>query len=300
MDIRLTAITDIGKMRTNNEDAVTLCADLEGQLWGHGGTADNIYLGRYGAMLIVADGMGGANAGEVASSIAVETIAGFFSVERMAAVEDGITEASASALLVQAIALADNAIKNRAATASDVMGMGTTVVIAWIIGGKVHVAWCGDSRCYLFNPKTGLRRLTKDHSYVQELVDNGEITEEQAFCHPDSNVITNGLGDIEASADPDVTTYPLQDGDTLLLCSDGLCGYCNDRSIERVLMVTFDDLPLCQSKLLQLALNSGGKDNITIALAQALPEGKQRPAVSWLTKIKRFVDKLKNVLGLAL
>lgn len=293
MNIRLTAITDVGKTRTNNEDAVALCANLEGAAWNQSGTADSISLGRYGAMLVVADGMGGANAGEVASSIAVETIAGFFSVERMAAVEDGITEASASALLVQAIALADNTIKNRAATASDVMGMGTTVVIAWIIGGKVHVAWCGDSRCYLFNSKTGLKRLTKDHSYVQELVDKGEITEEQAFTHPDSCIITNALGDIEASADPDVTTYPLQDGDTLLLCSDGLCGYCGDRAIERAVRATYDDLSLCKETLLQLALDTGGNDNITIALAQMLAEGKQIPTVPWPMKFKRLVDRLR-------
>lgn len=293
MNIRLTAITDVGKTRTNNEDAVALCANLEGAAWNQSGTADSISLGRYGAMLVVADGMGGANAGEVASSIAVETIAGFFSVERMAAVEDGITEASASALLVQAIALADNAIKNRAATASDVMGMGTTVVIAWIIGGKVHVAWCGDSRCYLFNSKTGLKRLTKDHSYVQELVDKGEITEEQAFTHPDSCIITNALGDIEASAEPEVVTYPLLDGDTLLACSDGLCGYCDDRTIERAVRATYDDLSLCKETLLQLALDTGGNDNITIALAQMLAEGKQIPTVPWPMKFKRLVDRLR-------
>lgn len=299
MNIRLTAVTDVGKTRMNNEDAVAICANLGDKLWSPNGTSDIIPLERYGAMLVVADGMGGENAGEVASGIAIETITGFFSTERLESTQDGITDASISGLLFQAVDLADNAIKNRAATVPETMGMGTTMVIAWAIEDKVHIAWCGDSRCYLFNPKTGLRRLTKDHSYVQELVDKGEITEAQAFSHPDGNIITKCLGDNEASAELDVTTCPLQDGDTLLLCSDGLCGYCDDRAIERAVRATYDDLSLCKETLLQLALDAGGYDNITIAIAQALSNPSLRTEkaggqaiTSILTKFKSFLVKL--------
>lgn len=292
MNIRLSAITDVGKTRAINEDAVAVCADLEGQLWTQNGTSDTIPLGRYGAMLVIADGMGGENAGEVASSIAVETITNFFIVGHTINDEDSLTDASASALLAQAIGLADAAIKNRATTAPDVIGMGTTIVVIWVIDGRAHIAWCGDSRCYSFNPKKGLRRLTKDHSYVQELIDKGEITPKQAFNHPDSSIITRCLGDVDTITEPDIITYHINDGDLLLACSDGLCGYCDDKSIEKVLLNNFDNLSECKDNLLKLAMAAGGQDNITIALCATFPEGQQTPAVTLLTKIKRFLKSI--------
>ena len=290
MKIRISAITDVGLERTNNEDAVIVCPDLEKQNWGETGSEDYLALGKYGAMLVVADGMGGANAGEIASSIAVDTAKNYFSQKRLS--ENEISEKTAYSLLLDAITLSNKAIMNHVETDPDSIGLGTTIVITWVIDRKAYIAWCGDSRCYCYNPKNGLRQLTKDHSYVQELVDKGEITAKQAFNHPDSNVITKCLGDVDAVTEPDMITYEIKDGDVLLSCSDGLCGYCDDKSIEKVLLNNFDNLTLCKDNLLKLAMNAGGQDNITIALCATLPDSQQTPIIDSSIKMKRF---LKNI-----
>ena len=236
------------------------------------------------------DGMGGANAGERATSIAVDTAKNYFSQKRLS--ENEISEKTAYSLLLDAITLSNKAIMNHVETDPDSIGLGTTIVITWVIDRKAYIAWCGDSRCYCYNPKNGLRQLTKDHSYVQELVDKGEITAKQAFNHPDSNVITKCLGDVDAVTEPDMITYEIKDGDVLLSCSDGLCGYCDDKSIEKVLLNNFDNLTLCKDNLLKLAMNAGGQDNITIALCATLPDSQQTPIIDSSIKMKRF---LKNI-----
>ena len=290
MNIKISAITDVGKERTNNEDAVLVCPDLEKQNWGETESENYLALGKYGTMLVVADGMGGANAGEIASSIAVDTAKNYFSQKRLS--ENEISEKTAYSLLLDAITLSNKAIMNHVETDPDSIGLGTTIVITWVIDRKAYIAWCGDSRCYCYNPKNGLRQLTKDHSYVQELVDKGEITAKQAFNHPDSNVITKCLGDVDAVTEPDMITYEIKDGDVLLSCSDGLCGYCDDKSIEKVLLNNFDNLTLCKDNLLKLAMNAGGQDNITIALCATLPDSQQTPIIDSSIKMKRF---LKNI-----
>ena len=290
MNIKISAITDVGKERTNNEDAVLVCPDLEKQNWGETESENYLALGKYGTMLVVADGMGGANAGEIASSIAVDTAKNYFSQKRLS--ENEISEKTAYSLLLEAITLSNKAIMNHVETDPDSIGLGTTIVITWVIDRKAYIAWCGDSRCYCYNPKNGLRQLTKDHSYVQELVDKGEITAKQAFNHPDSNIITNCLGDVDAVTEPDMITYEIKDGDVLLSCSDGLCGYCDDKSIEKVLLNNFDNLTLCKDNLLKLAMNAGGQDNITIALCATLPDSQQTPIIDSSIKMKRF---LKNI-----
>lgn len=290
MNIKISTITDVGIERTNNEDAVLVCLDLGKHNWGETEGKDYLALGKYGAMLVVADGMGGANAGEIASSIAIDTIKTFFSEKQLS--ENEISEKVAYGLLMDAIMLSNKAIMKYVEKAPDSVGLGTTIVIAWVIDGKAYIAWCGDSRCYCYNQTSGLHQLTKDHSYVQELVDRGEITQKQAFNHPDGNIITKCLGDVDAVPEPDMITYQLCNGDLLLLCSDGLCGYCDDRSIERVLLNNFDNLSLCKDNLLKLAMSAGGQDNISIALCATLPEGQQIPTVTSSTKIKRFIKNL--------
>ena len=289
MNIKISAVTDVGIERTNNEDAVLICPDLERQNWGEIESTSYYALGKYGAMLVVADGMGGANAGEIASSIAIDTVKNYFSPKKLS--ENIISEKTAYSLLLDAIKLSNKAIMEHVETDSDSIGLGTTIIITWIINDKAYIAWCGDSRGYCYNQTYGLQRLTKDHSYVQELVDKGEITPKQAFNHPDSNIITKCLGDIDTVTEPDIITYQLKDGDLLLSCSDGLCGYCDDKSIEKIFLNNFDNLSLCKDNLLKLAMNAGGQDNITIALCATLPEGQQLPIVASSTKIKRF---LKN------
>ena len=290
MNIKISAITDVGKERSNNEDAVLVCPDLEKQNWGETGSEDYLALGKYGAMLVVADGMGGANAGEIASSIAVDTAENYFSQKRLS--ENEISEKTAYSLLLEAIALSNKAIMEHVETDPDSIGLGTTIVITWVIEDKAYIAWCGDSRCYCYNQENGLNQLTKDHSYVQELIDKGEITPKQAFNHPDSNIITKCLGDVDSITEPDITTYHIKDGDILLSCSDGLCGYCDDKSIEKVLLNNFNDLPLCKDNLLKLALSAGGQDNITIALCATLPQNQQTPTVTSSTKVKRFIRNM--------
>lgn len=290
MNIKISAITDVGKERTKNEDAVLVCPDLEKQNWGETESSNYLALGKYGTMLVVADGMGGANAGEIASSIAVDTAKNYFSQKRLS--ENEISEKTAYSLLLDAITLSNKAIMNHVETDPDSIGLGTTIVITWVIDRKAYIAWCGDSRCYCYNPKNGLRQLTKDHSYVQDLVDKGEITAKQAFNHPDSNIITKCLGDVDAVTEPDMITYEIKDGDVLLSCSDGLCGYCDDKSIEKVLLNNFDNLTLCKDNLLKLAMNAGGQDNITIALCATLPDSQQTPIIDSSIKMKRF---LKNI-----
>ena len=290
MNINIKALTDVGKERATNEDAVIVCPDIEKQNWYENSSNAYLPLGRYGALMVVADGMGGANAGEIASSITVETMKLFFARKLFHNFIN--TEQNAYKLLSEAIRLSHEAIMEHVIDDPDSIGMGTTVVITWIIEGVAYVAWCGDSRCYCFNQRDGMKQLTKDHSYVQELVDKGEITAKQAFAHPDGNIITKCLGDGDVNIEPDMITYQINDGDVLLSCSDGLCGYCDNKSIGKVLLNRFDDLTACRDELLELAMKAGGQDNISIALCATLPNNEKAPCLTLSTKIKRFIYKV--------
>jgi serine/threonine protein phosphatase PrpC len=146
-------------------------------------------------------------------------------------------------------------------------GMGTTIVMAWILNDKAYVCWCGDSRCYVLNKQHGLIQLSKDHSYVQELVDKGELNPELMHDHPLSNVITRCLGDVENRADPETRIYQLHNDDIIMLCSDGLCGICHDDVILDTMIKFHEDPIECKNELISAALSAGGYDNVTIALA---------------------------------
>ena len=170
--IKLAAGTNVGLVRTNNEDNFVASRDLTASDWTIPQVDEQIDLGEYGALLVVADGMGGANAGEVASAIAIETIQTKFVPENL---EDAVqSDETILQFMVDAVKSADINILNRSKEDETTMGMGTTIVMAWILGNKAYICWCGDSRCYVFNENLGLTRLSKDHSYVQELVDRGE------------------------------------------------------------------------------------------------------------------------------
>lgn len=290
MKIRISAITDVGIERANNEDAVLVCPDLEKQNWGETESKDFCALGKYGAMMVVADGMGGANAGEIASSIAIDTIKKYFSQKRLC--ENELSEEVAYSLLTNAIILSNKAIMEHVETDPNSIGLGTTIVITWLVEGNAYIAWCGDSRCYCYNQNCGLKQLTKDHSYVQELVDKGEITQMQAFNHPESNIITRCLGDVDAESEPNIITYNIENGDILLSCSDGLCGYCDDKSIEKIILNHFEEIQICRDNLLKLALRVGGHDNVTIALCATLPDNQKVPLITNATKMKRFIKSI--------
>lgn len=288
MNTFITSTTHKGLVRDNNEDAVAACCNLNTQQWDATDEVDAYQpLAPLGSFVVVADGMGGALAGEVASQIALDTLR-----ERLAdtAMLNSQAVLDSEAFLTDSITEAHRRIVEHAELHPEAMGLGTTIVVLWLKDETAHIAWCGDSRLYVFNPSAGLRRLTKDHSYVQELVDIGKISPEEAFRHPESNVITRCLGDAETSdCIPDTMIYDVTPGDIFLLCSDGLCGYCHDADIERVMIGNFKHLKQCCDRLLKLALNAGGYDNVTIALCATLPDSQTRPHLSfWEKMTQRF------------
>lgn len=221
-----------------------------------------------GVLLIVCDGMGGMKAGEVASALAVDTIKEWFTPERLTPQ----VMSNPMEYLKQSIVGADTNIKNYSKTHPETEGMGSTVVLAWLLREKVYVAWCGDSRAYRYNPQLGLERLSHDHSLVQSWVDAGQITEEQAFTHPQSNIITRSLGDPNGVAMPDAAEYILYNNDVYLLCSDGLCGMLRDSEIEVILSENNDLTQACE-QLWQAAEEAGWHDNVTTAMAQVVSGG---------------------------
>ena len=272
MNIKTIGKTDIGLNREQNEDAFAICPDLCTPDWGQ--TESCMELGAYGSLLVVADGMGGTNAGEVASSITIEIIKKQFSPANLASVVED--KKPIAEFLSETIRLADEAINEAMAQRPEIYGMGTTIVVCWLLNGKAHIAWCGDSRCYVYHKESGLQALTKDHSLVQERVDRGEMTEEEAFIHPDNNIITRGLGDFDTAAVPDTVTYSIQPNDIILLCSDGLCGYCNRQTIEKIIKDGQGHLKRCCNSLIGAALKAGAEDNITVVLASITEKKKRR------------------------
>ena len=290
MKIRIAAITDVGKERENNEDALMFCSSIASQDWQQLQTDGYSAIGQLGALLIVADGMGGANAGEVASALAIKAVRDAFTAEN--ATEALQSDEQIEQLLQNAIRHADEAIDDRIFLDPETEGMGTTIVVCWITNDKAHIAWCGDSRCYVYHPQRGLTRLTKDHSLVQELVDKGEITETEAFTHPDSNIITRGLGDFDGRPTADIVHYDLLPSDTIMLCSDGLCGYCTDKDIEKTFDEHCADIANLRDELLREALEAGGYDNIGIALASVIGDDDEQPEEKKQPGLKSFFRKI--------
>lgn len=277
ISFKVFAGTDVG-LRDNNEDNFIVCPDLKKCEWiipaDH---RQEIPLSDAGCLLVVADGMGGQNAGEVASEIAIETVKTRFTSTALQGVQANDSNA-VKQYLCNTIIQADEQVKAFSKEHPETEGMGSTLVIAWILGNKIYVAWIGDSRAYSCIASLGIARLTKDHSYVQQLVDMGRLTEEQAMDDPNSNIITRSLGDFSQKAKPDVAEYVLHDGEVVMLCSDGLCGVCPDGMIGRIIEDNSDDLQKCREQLTNAALAAGGSDNITIALLQVV-SGCDEPAV---------------------
>lgn len=271
--IKIFAGTNVG-LRDNNEDNFTVCPDLQSGSWAVPTDHQQVLsLGNMGSLLLVADGMGGQNAGEVASAIAVQTVEALFSLEALSSIclDD---DNQVRQYLLNGIEKADARIKAHAHDHAETSGMGSTLVMAWILKGVAHVAWIGDSRAYAVMPSKGIARLTKDHSFVQGLVDKGQITEEEAMTHPNSNIITRSLGDMSQRARGDVVSYSLHNGEVILLCSDGLCGVCSDAVIGGIVEDYVADLQQCKEQLTNAALRASGSDNITIALAQYFDDGQ--------------------------
>lgn len=221
-------------------------------------------LERNGSLLVVADGMGGMNAGEVASAIAIETIANVFKSDSIDKME--LTERNIKGFMLDAIREADEAIKKDAISNPGKEGMGTTIVILWVFKDYAYYAWCGDSRLYHYHDRH-LFQLSHDHSYVCEILG---LSETEAFDHPDNNIITRSLGSPNDTCRPDVCG-PLKyhQGDLFLLCSDGLSGVVRNFEIEEALQYAVDNhdkLNLGNLSLWQLAENNHWYDNVTSLL----------------------------------
>ena len=225
-----TCKTDTGRQRRDNEDSAYARAPV----------------------FVVADGMGGAQAGEVASRIAVE------------AFEQGLPDSgSPEERLATRVREANAQIYERSRADRQRAGMGTTLTAAYVDDTHVAIAHVGDSRAYLFRDGT-LQRLTQDHSLVDELVRRGKLTEEQAAEHPQRSIITRALGP-EPDVEVDTWTYPARAGDVVLLCSDGLTSMIPEERVRAVL-TEHDNLDEAADELIKAANEAGGRDNITVVL----------------------------------
>jgi serine/threonine protein phosphatase PrpC len=215
------------------------------------GNEDNYYV--RAPLFVVADGMGGAQAGEVASAIAVKQFEG--------GLPDGEDPGEALAALIRE---ANTRIHEQARSDVQHAGMGTTTTAAYLTGDTVVVAHVGDSRCYLLRDGD-LIRLTRDHSLVDELIRRGKLTEEQAESHPQRSVITRALGP-EPSVEVDVEAFPARAGDVFLLCSDGLTSMVHEPELKRMLADRERPLEQTGRRLIAAANEAGGRDNITVIL----------------------------------
>jgi len=262
--------------RNYNEDNFQLKDNLSQPGWGFIDTDKIVSLDDKGALLVVCDGMGGMNAGEVASDLAIKAIQEQFAPERLTPQVLNSPE-TIMRHIKNAIIAADDVIKKDGKQNKDHEGMGSTIVLAWITGKTVYVGWAGDSRAYRFNPAFGLQQLTRDHSYVQELVDSGQLSPELAFDHPDNNIITRSLGDSRKKVSPDVDYFPLYNNDIILLCSDGLSGVLRDSEMVDVIDQNTDSMEKCRTALWNESEKAGWTDNVTIALCQIVSGADDAP-----------------------
>jgi protein phosphatase len=306
LQFRLAARTDAaGKYNAEaplegNEDNMYVDSDLSNNAQGEFMADQVVDLSDKGCLMVVADGMGGMNAGEVASDIAIKTVTSYFSPERMA--ETSFRDSRARCkYLEQVVEAADEAIKNDARRDKEHEGMGSTIILAWLCDDEICLTWCGDSRAYLFRPGKGFWQVSKDHSYVQGLVDDGKITIDEAFDHPYGNIITRSLGDPEKRAKADSKVFPVFEGDIFMLCSDGLSGVLRDHktydpdgqridteNLEDIIDANRHSMTDCRDALFAAAERNDWYDNVTaivceIVSGKPLPANLNEPPVSYPT-----------------
>lgn len=248
-------LTDKGRVRPTNQDIYRIEAREE----------------KGAALLVVCDGMGGANAGNVASRFAADTFVG----AAKAALDGDLSPASRRQALLDALRQANDTVFELAKRQPEFRGMGTTLVAALVFGRAVTLLNVGDSRGYLFDGET-LHQLTEDHSYVEEMRRQGRISEAEVRTHPQKNLITRAVG-VEPDVEGDLFEATLADGETLLLCSDGLTGMAEDSAIAQTIRQA-KTLALAGDALLTLALAGGGRDNITVALFRCGDDPKEGEA----------------------
>lgn len=234
--------SDVGQRRKVNEDAA-----------GYFESKNHIPL------MMVCDGIGGHNAGEIASAMALMSIGQAWEKTEFNDIEEVYQ------WLIQKITEANEAIFTRSAQYEDLYGMGTTVVVASIIGNQLMIANVGDSRAYVLR-NFQLKQLTEDQSLVNALLKSGEITPEEAENHPNKNIVTQSLG-VTSSVEIDFVRMTIKNEDTLILCSDGLSDMLSLEEIRNV-MNHYSDVEQQVEKAIQEANEAGGRDNITVAIAK--------------------------------
>ena len=230
--------TDVGKLRETNQDT-----------FAYGEPFENGYFA------IVCDGMGGQNAGNIASEMAREQITNTL----LRQLKIGLDEKSVRNILLSAFSAANQTVYQKACSDSKLSGMGTTAVATVILQDRLFVAHVGDSRAYLLASGV-FTRLTQDHSVVEMLFNKGKISKDELKSHPRRNEITRAIG-VLPEVSVDFTTESFRKGDKLLLCSDGLTGVCDDEQISQIL--EDNDSARASERLITLANSYGGTDNIT-------------------------------------
>jgi serine/threonine protein phosphatase PrpC len=244
--------TDTGRVREHNEDTIATDADA--------------------GLLVLADGMGGYNAGEVASGIAVKTITNLvregLAREDLGSVDRGTGLSRPSIVLRDAITRANKIIYQTARSQAECEGMGTTVVAALFYDNRISIAHVGDSRLYR-QRGSQIAQVTMDHSLLQELVDRGFYSPEEAQRAANKNYVTRALG-VEPQVEVEVQEHPVDKGDIFILCSDGLSDMVEDEDIRLTISTFGANLDTVAKQLIQLANENGGRDNVSVVLAQAI------------------------------
>jgi len=244
--------TDTGRVREHNEDTIASDVDV--------------------GLLVLADGMGGYNAGEVASGIAVKTITNLvregLAREDLAAVDRSTGLTRPSIVLRDAITRANKIIYQTARSQAECEGMGTTVVAALFYDNRISIAHVGDSRLYR-QRGSEIAQVTMDHSLLQELVDRGFYSPEEAQRAANKNYVTRALG-VEPQVEVEVQEHPVDKGDIFILCSDGLSDMVEDEDIRLTISTFGANLDTVAKQLIQLANENGGRDNVSVVLAQAV------------------------------
>ncbi len=235
--------TDVGAVRESNQDSCECGLFSKNSAWA-----------------IVCDGMGGANGGNVASAVAAQKIKEVL----LDGFQEGMTAGNLKSLMHNAISRANDAVYQMSLEKEELRGMGTTVVLMVATQGILYVVHVGDSRAYLKN-EDGLTQITMDHSYVQDLVNMGQITQEEARVHPHRNIVTRVLG-VHEQVECDYDTFDFFPGDLAIACSDGLSNYLTDETLSEYVGKHGKSGKTLVDKLIRFAVESGGSDNITVAV----------------------------------
>jgi protein phosphatase len=266
--LEFASATDPGIVRSHNEDSMGADAEL--------------------GLAVLADGMGGYNAGEVASGIAVAMLTKEMRLalaqHKAHEVDPASRQLWAERLIRENASKANAAIYQAAHSQPQYAGMGTTLVVALFHNDRVTVGHIGDSRMYRMRGD-GFEQVTRDHSLLQEQIDSGMITREQARFSQNKNLVTRAVG-VDPEVDTEVHSYEVRPGDIYVLCSDGLTDMVPDEDIQNALEMLQANLPLAASQLVQLANDAGGRDNISVILVRV--RGSYAAPTGWWDKLKAW------------